>query len=117
VKDSFDPAGLPSPSPLALAEMQPELLDIAGLREVFMALAMETTVRGILLRGEKGPIEKRAASEQTTLRAARDALERGDADGAQIHYVHEAVEWWDTVMRTEAGFRRVRVRKGGPGAP
>jgi hypothetical protein len=115
MKDSFSP-GSPQSSPLTLAEMQPEVLDGAGLREVFLALAMETTVRGILLRGEKRPMENRGASEATTLRAARDALERGDAEGAQIHYVHDAVEWWDTVMRTEAGFRRVRIRKG-PGAP
>lgn len=116
MKDSFDRTGLSLSSPLTLPEMQPEVLDGAGLREVFMVLAMETTVRGILLRGEKRPMDKRGASEETTLRVARDALERGDADGAQIHYVHDAVEWWDTVMRTEAGFRRVRIRKG-PGGP
>jgi hypothetical protein len=104
-------------SPLALAERQPEVLDAAGLREVFMVLAMETTVRGVLLRGERWDElretnAERGVSAETTLRAARDALERGDADGAQIHYVHDAVEWWDTVMRTEAGFRRVRIRSG-----
>jgi hypothetical protein len=101
--------------------MQPEVLNPAGLREVFMALAFETTVRGVLLRGEK--VEQRP-SEETTLRAARDALERGEADGAQIHYIHDSVdasgrpvreEWWDTVMRTEAGFRRVRIRKAAGG--
>ena len=115
MKDSFDGRSGGAPrAPLELPEMQSDVLDLAGLREVFMALAFETTVRGVLLRGEK--VEQRP-SEETTLRAARDALERGEADGAQIHYLHDSVEWWDTVMRTEAGFRRVRVRNRGAGGP
>lgn len=111
MKDSFSGGDSAGRSPMDLPEMQPEVLDAAGLKQVFMVLAFETKVRGILLRGDGAG----ASSDETTLRDARDALERGEASGVQVHYVHDGVEWWDTVMRTEAGYRRVRIRKG-PGS-
>jgi len=103
MKDSFI-------EPLALPDMQAEILDPAGLERFFAAVAFETSVRGVLLRGES--LERRA-SDTVTLRAARDAFLQGQATGLQIHYVHDSVEWWDTLMHTEGGIRRVRVRKAG----
>jgi len=42
------------------------------------------------------------------LNAAHNALFEGAA-GVQLRYVHDGVEWWDTLMRTERGARLVRM--------
>ena len=99
------------PGALEVPEFVPQVLDEAALERFLAAVAFETTVRAIVLRGES--FDRKSGLVQT-LRAARDALRKGDATGMQIHYVHESgEEWFETLMRTEAGVRRVRVRQRG----
>ena len=93
---------------LDLPEMRPALLDTATVERLFADLAFETSVLGILV---KGGASDRAREEAPTLRAAREVLLSGEAEGVQIRFVHRGVEYWDTVMRTPLGFRLVRVRK------
>jgi len=99
---------------LELAEMVPAELDPAAVERLFEDLAFETTVLGVALRfGDAEP----GASDQPkepNLRRARAAILSGEATGAQLRYVHQGVEWWDTVMRTGASFRVVRVKKQRP---
>jgi hypothetical protein len=95
---------------LELSEMVPAVLGRSEVESLFTDLAFETTVVGILLRApDSEPAGTGGAAPN--LRVARDALLSGQATGVQIRYLHEGVEWWDTLMRTDAGFRVVRVRK------
>src|SRR5260221_14444936 len=101
----------PDPAPpgaLDLPEMKAALLDRAALERVFLDLAFETSVLGILIRG--GTTE-RAQAPSPSLGTAREVLLAGEATGLQIHYIHRGVEWWGTLMHTEQGVRMVRVRK------
>ena len=96
---------------LELAEMVSAELDFAAVERLFEDLAFETTVLGVALRfGDADPSPKDRPSEPN-LRQARTAILSGEATGAQLRYVHEGVEWWDTVMRTGPSFRVVRVKK------
>ena len=103
----------PAPEPrriLDLPEMVPAILEVSEIESLFTDLAFETTVVGILLRAlDSEPDGKGGVAPN--LRVARDALLSGRASGVQVRYVHGGVEWWDTLMRTDAGIRVVRVRK------
>ncbi len=59
---------------------------------------------------------KQAAREQTRdeqilLDEARDRLLDGSARGVQVRYRYQGEEWWDTLLRTESGFRLTRIRQ------
>lgn len=95
---------------LDLPEMVPAVLDGSEVEALFTDLAFETTVVGVLLRAPDSE-PAGAGGAAPNLRVARDALLSGRASGVQLRYLHEGVEWWDTLMRTDAGFRVVRVRK------
>jgi hypothetical protein len=96
---------------LELDEMVAAELDSAAVERLFEDLAFETTVLGVALRfGDGDPSAKERPSEPN-LRQARTAILSGEATGAQLRYVHQGVEWWDTVMRTGSSFRVVRVKK------
>lgn len=97
-----------SGSLLDLPEMRPALLDRVTLERLFVDLAFEASVLGILV---KGGASDRAREAAPTLRTARDVLLSGEAEGVQIRFVSRGVEYWDTLMRTPLGFRLVRVRK------
>ena len=93
-----------------LPEMVPALLSRAEVEGLFTDLAFDTTVVGILLRApDSEPAGVSGAAPN--LRVARDALLSGRASGMQLRYLHEGTEWCDTLIRTDAGFRVVRVRK------
>jgi len=104
----------PDPHPLELSDMTPVMVDSVTLERFFEELAFETSVRGVVLRGENLPRRK---EEGWTLREARDRFRTGKATGVQIHYVHRGVDWWDTLMWTDAGVRRVRIKKVGEKLP
>jgi hypothetical protein len=86
--------------------MKAEVLTPEAVERFFEDLAFETSVLGILVQepsvvGDGPP----------TLREARKLFLSGGAKGLQVRYVHCGVEWWDTLMHTNAGARIVRVRK------
>jgi hypothetical protein len=102
---------------LDLPEMVPAALDGLAVESLFTELAFETTVLGILLRAPDSEISERGGASAPNLRVAKDAILSGRASGVQLRYVHDGIEWWDTLMRTpgDKGFRVVRVKK--PGRP
>jgi hypothetical protein len=102
----------PARSSLEIPELEVVTLDRAGVERVFVELAFETTVLGVLV---KGGTSERARAEAPSLGAARELMLAGEATGLQIHYVHLGVEWWATLMRATGTIRFVRVRR--PGIP
>lgn len=110
-------------SVLELLEMAPASLDGAAVERLFADLAFETTVLAVALRALDSELHRGEgehggqAGDAPSLRVARDALLSGRISGVQLRYVHGGVEWWDTLMRTQTGFRVVRVRKAKGPAP
>jgi len=45
-----------------------------------------------------------------TLAEAKQLLADGSARGIQLRYQYDGAQWWDTLMRTPAGTRIVRIR-------
>jgi hypothetical protein len=95
-------------STLELPELEVLSLNVAALERLFVELAFETTVLGVLV---KGGTSERANAPSPSLGTAREILLREEARGLQIRYLHRGVEWWGTLMRTQAGVRFVRVRR------
>ena len=100
----------PHRSSLEIPELEVVTLDRAGVERVFVELAFETTVLGVLV---KGGTSERARAESPSLGTAREVMLAGEATGLQIHYVHLGVEWWATLMRAAGSTRLVRVRRQG----
>jgi hypothetical protein len=98
---------------LDLPEMVPAALDGIAVESLFTELAFETTVLGILLRAPDSEVGETGGGAAPNLRFAREAILSGRASGVQLRYVHDGIEWWDTLMRTpgDGGFRVVRVKK------
>jgi hypothetical protein len=98
---------------LNLPEMVPAALDGTAVESLFDELAFETTVLEIRLRAPDSAAREGDPRTAPNLRVARDAILSGRASGVQLRYVHEGIEWWDTLMRTsrEGDFRVVRVKK------
>jgi hypothetical protein len=92
---------------LDLPEMTPVILDLRAVERLFTDLAFETIVLEILLRAPDS--QASGGSVAPNLRVAREAILSGGASGIQLRYLHAGVEWWDTLIRTKAGFRVVRV--------
>jgi len=101
-------SGNGTPRVLDHPPLVPLLLDAAGVDRMFQDLAFETTIIALVLKGGE---HDRGSLPPANLRAARDELLSGRAEALQVHYVHNGVEWWDTIARTDAGVRVVRVRK------
>ena len=88
-----------------LPDVQQAVLDAATLDALFSDLAQCAEVLSVVLKTSRGPV----AEASVSLAAGRAALEEGTARGVQIRYRHEGTEWCDTLLRTPAGVRLVRV--------
>jgi hypothetical protein len=95
-------------SALDLPELVVLSLDLAALERLFVELAFETSVLGVAV---KGGTSDRAKAPSPSLGTAREILLHEEAVGLQIHSLHRGIEWWGTLMRTQAGVRFVRVRR------
>jgi hypothetical protein len=93
---------------LDLPPLQRALLDEATLNQLFLDVAEAAELIDIAIkRGD----EMHATEEPPSLEQARDALVRGKAFGVQLRYRYRGTEWWDTLMRTEAGVCLVRFER------
>lgn len=84
------------------ADIAPETLD-----ELLRDVEVAAELLGVTVKG--GP-RRRAADAPVSLAEARQLLTRGSVRGVQLRYRYEGVQWWDTVLRTDGGYRVVRVR-------
>lgn len=85
-------------------------LDDDTLEALFRDIA-QTTVLEVLVKGAPTALTD---ARRPTLEEARAMLAAGEIRGVQLRYVHDGVEWWDTLLATPTGgVRLVRIRQGG----
>ncbi len=92
---------------IELPDVQDQVIDLATLRRLFSDIELASELVGVSLKG--GARERTSGESGTTLGEALEALASGSARGAQVRYLHQGREWWDTVMRAGEGYRLVRI--------
>lgn len=90
-----------------LAELVQADLDAATLDALERDLAALTTVLDVQVKGAAATY---AAGTGTALAEALAALRAGAVRGVQLRYAYQQEVWWDTLLRTPAGVRLVRMR-------
>lgn len=90
-----------------LAELVQAELDAATLDALERDLATLTTVLDVQVKGAAATY---AAGTGTALAEALAALRAGTVRGVQVRYAYQQEVWWDTLLRTPAGVRLVRMR-------
>jgi hypothetical protein len=90
-----------------LADLQDAILEPETLRQLLFDI--ETQAQLIEIR-VKGGATAQASAGVRTLSAARSLLESGGVLGVQLRYRWRGFEWWDTLMRSAAGIRLVRIQ-------
>jgi hypothetical protein len=95
-----------SEEPIALPDVHEALLDPATERSLLTDIEALTDLLGVTL---KGAPTQMVDDRPLTLAEALTAWRAGAARGMQLRYRHQGVEWWDTLMRTPAGTRLVRI--------
>lgn len=95
---------------LPLPTLQETVLDDARLDDLFADVAREAELLEIVF---KGGAEAHAPEPdpRAPLAAARAALRDRTVFGVQLRYVHDGVEWWDTLMLVPGGTRLVRMNR------
>ena len=84
------------------------LLDEAGFEALLRDLASCAVVHEVRVRGDcPNPLR----NDPIELHDAAERFRQGNARGLQIRYEHEGALWCDTLSRTSAGIRVVRVRQ------
>ncbi len=91
-----------------LPELNQERIDADTVRALFHDVAACAELLEVILKGAPAA---RAEARHSTLEQARALLLSGAVRGVQIRYIHEGVEWWDTVLAMHSGFRLVRIRQ------
>lgn len=90
-----------------LPELLDQVIDEATLLTLVGDIEALTRVQEVLVKG--APAD-RAQTGALTPRQAVELLRTGQVRGVQIRYHHDGVDWLDTLMRTPAGTRVVRMR-------
>ena len=89
----------------SVSAQQGTLLDAADLDALFLDLADMADICDVQFEdGAQALMSKRPQS----LGDAHEALRQGQVPGVQIHYFFQGDAWWDTVLRTDEGFRLTR---------
>jgi hypothetical protein len=89
----------------SLPAQQGSLFDVASLETLFQILAEVADVCDIHF--EDG-LQVRMGRRPRSLEDAYEALLQGEMPGVQIHYFFQSDAWWDTILRTDEGFRLTR---------
>ena len=95
------------PPPPPLPELQDALLGPGELDALLADLASLAEGLEIILKG--AATERAIVGRDPTLDDARAMLESGAVRGVQLRYSYEGTTWWDTLLRTPAGVRIVRI--------
>ena len=91
-----------------LPEICQEILDESILNQ--LVVDIETCTQLLEVIPKYGPDTYVEDGAKVGLRDAVSMLLSGQLRGAQIRYVHEGSQWWDTLMATPAGVRLVRIK-------
>jgi hypothetical protein len=93
---------------LKLPELQDALLDEKTVDRLFFDVKHAAELIGVAFKG--GSQERASATAAgDALDQAREALRAESVLGVQLRYRHRGREWWDTLLRTPAGIRLVRI--------
>ena len=90
----------------ALPPIHDVLIDDATVDQLFFDIGAAAELIAAIARA---PGAARADDAPLALAAAHDALCSGAAAAVQLRYRHAGEEWCDTVSRTPAGYRLVRI--------
>jgi hypothetical protein len=83
------------------------VLDEATLDQLFNDISQCTELIEVMVKHAPRAYTPEAAY---TLEDARRMLDDGSAMGVQLRYTYNDVQWWDTLIRTPAGVRLVRIQ-------
>jgi hypothetical protein len=90
-----------------LAELHESILDAETVERLFRDLAHCTRILQVMPRMAS---QVMIPDQSISLDAGRELLLSGQARGIQVRYCYEDAEWCDTLLRTPAGIRIVRIR-------
>ncbi|MBE7450565.1 MAG: hypothetical protein HS111_17195 [Kofleriaceae bacterium] len=99
-------AAIPLDPTADLPPLSDVLLDDATVSQLFFDVGAVAELLGVAV---KHPGARRAEDAPLTLDEACRALLAGTVAGVQLRYRHEREEWWDTLARTPAGIRLIRI--------
>lgn len=91
---------------IPLPDVHEAMLDATTERSLLTDIEALTDLLGVTL---KGAPTQMVDDRTLTLAEALAAWRAGAARGMQLRYRHQGVEWWDTLLRTPAGTRLVRI--------
>jgi len=97
-----------SESEIALPPLQIADIDRDTLRELFVDV--ETLAHNLEIVLKRGSEQHVVNEPSRSLSDAMSELLLGTAVGAQLRYRFKGADWWDTLLRTENGFRLVRIQ-------
>ncbi|MFN7135303.1 MAG: hypothetical protein ACK4N5_24730, partial [Myxococcales bacterium] len=90
-----------------LPELQDTLLDADTLERLFTDVGACAELVEIMFKGGE---QRYAQSARRDLTLAGEALLAGAVVAVQLRYRYRGVEWWDTLLREQAGVRLVRMQ-------
>ncbi len=93
--------------PPELPTINEAILDANTLSQLFEDVSRCTHLIEVIVK--RGP-RSQTPDATHTLDEARQMLEEGAAMGIQLRYSYDGAQWWDTLIRTQAGIRIVRIR-------
>ena len=98
---------MPVRDDVPLADLQDEIVDPERLGQLLFDIETQTELVEIRV---KGGATAQASTGAGTLVAARTLLEGGSVLGVQLRYRWRGFEWWDTLLRSPAGIRLIRIQ-------
>lgn len=90
-----------------LPELNEAILDTDTLNQLFEDISRCTHLIEVIVK--QGP-RSQTPDATHTLDDAKKMLEDGSVMGVQLRYSYDDGQWWDTLIRTQAGVRIVRIR-------
>lgn len=91
-----------------LRDFHEAFIDPATLEQLFVDWAGAAEVLAVMA---KGGTTDRAHGGTLSLEEGRALFMDKKVRGLQVRYRYEGSEWWDTLMRTPAGVRIVRIEQ------
>lgn len=92
--------------PNFMPDVHEAALDLDGVRHLLGDIEACATLQSITIK--RGPLQH-ADPAAATLQSAANELFSGTARAIQLRYRHRGTDWTDTVLRTEPGYRLIRV--------